>query len=120
MKISFNYKGADSRAEAEKEVDVHAKRLEKFLKRFEPDLVQLHGAFERIPHKNSVALSLNLALPSGTLHATAEAADATSSIRVAFAEILTQLKKHMAKLRKDYEWKRKRGRRLPTREGSPS
>lgn len=120
MKISFNYREADSREKAEKEVEVHAKRLEKFLKRFEPDLVQLHGVFERIPHRNGVALSLNLALPTGTLHATAQAAEASGSVRVAFAEIVTQLKKHMGKLRKDYEWKRKRNRRLPAREGSPS
>ena len=120
MKISFNYREANSREEAEKEVSLHAKRLEKFLKRFQPDLVQLHGAFEKMPHKGGVALSLNLSLPTGTLHATAEQGDAVASIRVAFAEILTQLKKHMGKLRKDYEWKRKRERQLPAGEGSPS
>ena len=118
MKISFNYKEANSREEAEKEVDLHAKRLEKFLKRFEPDLVQLHGAFEKMPHTNGIALSLNLSLPTGQLHATAEQADATGSIRVAFAEIIAQLKKHMGKLRKDYQWKRKRPRQLPADEGS--
>lgn len=117
MKISFNYKQADLREETEKEVDVHAKRLEKFLKRFAPDLVQLHGAFERVPHKNSVALFLNLSLPTGNLHATGEASDAAGSVRVAFAEVLAQLKKHMGKLRKDYEWKRKRSRRLPAADG---
>lgn len=120
MKISFNYKEANSREEAEKEVSLQAKRLEKFLTRFEPDLIQLHGAFEKIPHKNGIALSLNLSLPTGTLHATANQGDAIGSIRVAFAEILAQLKKHMGKLRKDYEWKRKRRRQLPAREGSAS
>ena len=118
MKISFNYKEANSREEAEKEVGLHAKRLEKFLKRFEPDLVQLHGAFEKMPHTNGIALSLNLSLPTGQLHATAEQADAIGSIRVAFAEIIAQLKKHMGKLRKDYQWKRKRPRQLPADEGS--
>lgn len=113
MKISFNYRQADVREDAEKEVDIHARRLEKFLKRFSPDLVQLHGAFERVPHKNSIALSLNLSLPTGTLHATGEAGDAVGSIRVAFSEVLAQLKKHMGKLRKDYQWKRKRALRLP-------
>lgn len=113
MKTSFSYKQVESREEVEKEVDARTKRLEKFLKRFAPDLVQLHGAFERIPHKNSMALSLNLSLPTGTLHATGEASDAAGSVRVAFAEVLAQLKKHMAKLRKDYEWKRKGVRRTP-------
>lgn len=113
MKTSFSYKQVELREEVEKEVDVNTKRLEKFLKRFAPDLVQLRGAFERIPHKNSLALSLNLSLPTGTLHATGEASDAAASVRVAFADVLAQLKKHMGKLRKDYEWKRKRARREP-------
>ncbi|MGB6877444.1 MAG: HPF/RaiA family ribosome-associated protein [Candidatus Acidiferrales bacterium] len=118
MKTSFSYKQVELQKQMEKEVNINAKRLEKFLKRFAPDLVQLHGAFERIPHKNSFALSLNLSLPTGTLHATGEADDAAGSVRAAFAEVLTQLKKHMSKLRKDYEWKRKRTRRLPTPDGS--
>ena len=120
MKIAFNYREANPREEAEKEVGLHVKRLEKFLKRFEPDLVQLHGAVEKMPHTNGIALSLNLSLPTGQLHATAEQADAIGSIRVAFAEILAQLKKHMGKLRKDYEWKRKRERQLPAGKGGAS
>jgi ribosome-associated translation inhibitor RaiA len=118
VKTSFNYKQVESREQTEKEVSINAKRLEKFLKRFAPDLVQLHGAFARIPHKNSFALSLNLSLPTGTLHATGEGSDAAGSVRMAFAEVLAQLKKHMGKLRKDYEWKRKRTRRLPAPDGS--
>lgn len=118
LKTSFSYKQVELRQEMEKEVNTNAKRLEKFLKRFAPDLVQLHGAFERIPHKNSFALSLNLSLPTGTLHATGEGSDAAGSVRVAFAEVLAQLKKHMGKLRKDYEWKRKRARRSPVTDGN--
>lgn len=118
MKTSFNYKQVELREQAEEEVKHGAKRLEKFLKRFAPDLIQLHGAFERIPHKNSFTLSLNLSLPTGTLHATGEANDEAGSVRVAFAEILTQLKKHMSKLRKDYEWKRKRTRRPSASDGT--
>lgn len=118
LKTSFSYKQVELREETEREVNTNAKRLEKFLKRFAPDLVQLHGAFERIPHKNSFAMSLNLSLPTGTLHATGEGSDAAGSVRAAFTEVLTQLKKHMGKLRKDYEWKRKRARRLPTTDGN--
>jgi ribosome-associated translation inhibitor RaiA len=118
VKTSFSYKQVESREQAEKEVNLNAQRLEKFLKRFAPDLVQLQGAFERIPHKNSIALYLNLSLPTGTLHATGEGNDVAGSVRMAFAEVLAQLKKHMGKLRKDYEWKRKRTRRLPAPDGS--
>jgi hypothetical protein len=33
-----------------------------------------------------------------------------ASVKVAFAELCAQCKKHQALLRKDYEWKRKRPR----------
>lgn len=118
MKTSFSYKQVELREQLENEVSLNTKRLEKFLKRFAPNLIQLHGAFERIPHKNSFALSLNLSLPTVTLHATGEGSDALASVRVAFTEVITQLKKHMGKLRKDYEWKRKRSRRLPAADRS--
>ena len=42
------------------------------------------------------------------MHATGEGAEVRSSVKMAFAEIEAQIKKHMALLRKDYEWKRKR------------
>jgi hypothetical protein len=42
------------------------------------------------------------------LNATAAAPGIGPAVRVAFAEIETQLKKHTALLRHDYEWKRKR------------
>ena len=54
--------------------------------------------------------SLNLTLPTGTLHSTGEGADVRACVREAYAEIETQIKKHMALLRKDYAWKRKRSR----------
>jgi len=31
-------------------------------------------------------------------------------VRKAFVELETQIKKHQSRLRKEYEWKRKRGR----------
>lgn len=119
MKTSFSYKQPELREETEKEVRSNLKKLERFLKRFAPDLVQVHGAFGRIPHRNSFALSLNLSLPTGTLHATGEADDVHGSVRAAFAEVISQLKKHTGKLRKDYQWKRKRERRAPSLGRSP-
>ena len=53
---------------------------------------------------------MNLSLPTGTLHATGEGDRRPHSVKAAFAEIEAQFKKHMALLRKDYEWKRKRPR----------
>lgn len=113
MKTSFSYKQSELREQTEKEVETCLQRLEKLLKNYAPDLIQLHGAFGRIPRRESFALSLNLSLPTGTMHATGEGSDVRASVRAAFSEILAQLKKHKDKLRKDYEWKRKRGRRAP-------
>jgi ribosome-associated translation inhibitor RaiA len=49
-----------------------------------------------------------LSLPTGTLHATAASTSVRSSCKKAFTELEAQVKKHQSRLRKDYEWKRKR------------
>lgn len=116
MKTSFSYKQPGLHRQVGSEVELQLSKIERLLKRYAPDLVQLHGSFERIPHKNSFALSLNLSLPSGTLHATGEGADIRQSVRAAFMEVASQVKKHQSRLRKDYEWKRKRERRGVSRE----
>jgi ribosome-associated translation inhibitor RaiA len=113
MKISFNHIRADLRQAIERVTAHHLAKLEKLLKRYAPDLVQLHGGLQERPRKADFSFSLNLALPTGTLHATGIAADAPSSVRIAFVELEEQLKKHKEKLRKDYEWKRKRPRASP-------
>lgn len=119
MKTSFSYKQPELREQTEKELQSNLKKLERFVKRFAPDLVQLHGAFAHIPHKKSFSLSLNLSLPTVTLHATGEADDVEGSIRAAFAEVISQLKKHMGKLPKGHEGKRKRERSAPSLDESP-
>jgi len=110
MKTSFSNIRADLRQGVDRVVGQHLQKLEKLLKRYAPDLVQLHGGLEERPRNVNFSFSLNLALPTGTLHATANGPDAASSVREAFVELEGQLKKHKEKLRKDYEWKRKRPR----------
>jgi ribosome-associated translation inhibitor RaiA len=110
MKLSISYKLDEGRESIEEETQRRVAKLEKLLKRYAPDLVQLHGSIEKRPRKKEYLFSLNLSLPTGTLHATGEAADVRTSVKAAFAEIEAQIKKHMALLRKDYEWKRKRPR----------
>ena len=85
-------------------------KLQRLLKRYSPDLVRLHGdEIEKHPRKGSLSLlGEDLSLPTGILHATGEGAEVRTSVKTAFAEIEAQIKKHMALLRKDYEWKRKR------------
>jgi ribosome-associated translation inhibitor RaiA len=110
MKLSINYKLEEWRESIEKETQPHVAKMGKLLKRYAPDLVQLRCSIEKLPRKQAYLFSLNLSLPTGTLHATGEAADVRNSVKTAFAEIETQIKKHMAILRKDYQWKRKRPR----------
>jgi len=112
MKVTFRHIEAQFRQPLEQECARHVETLNRWLKRYAPDLIQLHTTLEKLPRKTEYSLSLNLALPTGTLHATGSAADARTSAKAAFAELENQLKKHQEKLRKDYVWKRKRGRRV--------
>ncbi len=72
------------------------------------DLVQLHGAFSKTPRTDETCFTLNLSLPTGTLHATGTGSTVRTSCKKAFSDLEAQVKKHQAKLRKDYEWRRKR------------
>jgi ribosome-associated translation inhibitor RaiA len=110
MKTAISYKHVEEPAAIEPAVERHLQKIAVLLKSYEPDLVQLHGSFEKHPRRTSYAFDVSLSLPSGTLHATGEAPDPLRSARQGFAELETQIKKHQARLRKDYQWKRKRAR----------
>lgn len=115
MKISYSHVHDEVHREIDDEAKSHLEKLERLLKRYDPDLVQLHGSLEKQAHKDDLkfSLSLNLTLPTGTLHATGEGSYVRASAKAAFAEIEAQVKKHQQKLRKDYVWKRKGGRSFP-------
>ena len=49
MKLSINYKHVESHKPVEVEVARHVAKLEKLLKSYAPDLVQLHGGFSVNP-----------------------------------------------------------------------
>ena len=108
MKTSVNFKHVDSHQSVEKEIARHTAKLGKLLKSYEPDLPQLHATFSKNGRAEEFACALTLSLPTGTLHATGTAARALTSCKHAFSELEAQLKKHQSRLRKDYEWKRKR------------
>jgi ribosome-associated translation inhibitor RaiA len=110
MKTSISYKHVDFREPVEAEAARYLEKLGKLLKSYAPDLVQLHGSFEQHPRKLEYTFSLNLILPTGTLHCTAVGPDVRLSVKKAFAELEAQVKKHQSRLRKDYVWKRKRAR----------
>jgi ribosomal subunit interface protein len=108
MKLSISYKHVESHKPVEVEVERHVGKLGKLLQTYSPDLVQVHGAFSKHPRTDEHSCSLNLSLPTGTLHATGTGATVRASCKKAFSELEAQVKKHQSKLRKDYEWKRKR------------
>jgi ribosomal subunit interface protein len=110
MKITYSNIQTEFRHAIEVEAEHHIEKLKRLLKRYAPDLVLLHGSLEKMPRKTEYNYSLNLTLPTGTLHATGAGPDVRSSVKAAFAELELQVKKHQEKLRKDYVWKRKRGR----------
>ncbi len=110
MKLSINYKHVESHKSVETEVDRHISKLGKLLRSYSPDLVQLHGAFSKTPRTDENSCTLNLSLPTGTLHATGAGTTMRTSCKKAFSELEAQVKKHQAKLRKDFEWRRKRPR----------
>ncbi|HUJ40440.1 MAG TPA: HPF/RaiA family ribosome-associated protein [Candidatus Acidoferrales bacterium] len=112
MKINLSFRGLDAHAGFERLVTRHCGKLEKLLTAYDPDLVQCHAAVEFHQKKNRYILSVNLVLPTATLHATHAARDVQSTVARPFRELEGQIKKHKAKLRHEHEWKRKRGRTL--------
>ncbi len=98
------------REPVEAEVSRYRAKIGNLLKTYSPDLVQLHGVFEKYPRKTAFAFLLNLSLPTGMLRATGEGPDLRLSVKHAFAELEDQIKKHQSRLRKDYQWKCKRPR----------
>lgn len=110
MKITYSHIEPELRETIEHETVHHTEKLSRLLKRYPSDSVLLHGSLEKAPHQREFSYSLNLTLPTGTIHATGAGADVLASAKAAFAEIERQVKKHQEKLRKDYLWKRKRPR----------
>jgi ribosome-associated translation inhibitor RaiA len=110
MKLSVSFKELADHKSVDKEMQHATKKLNTLLKSYQPDLVQLHAVFSKVPRKDEHALALNLNLPTGTLHATAANIHLRACCKKAFRELESQVKKHQSLLRKDYEWKRKRPR----------
>jgi ribosomal subunit interface protein len=110
MKLSISYKHVESQEPVERDVQHHVEKLNKLLKVYAPDLVQLHGVFAVNAHKEEYSCTFNLSLPTGSLHATGVGKNFRAACKKAFSELESQTKKHQALLRKDYQWKRKRPR----------
>jgi ribosome-associated translation inhibitor RaiA len=110
MKITYSHIDSQFRDAIELESARHVERLNRLLKRYPPDTAQLHCSMEKTPRRTEFGFVVNLTLTAGVLHATGYGGDVRTSVKAAFAELEVQVKKHQAKLRKDYVWKRKRDR----------
>jgi len=114
MKLMVSFRDLENHKSVEKEMEHSVKKLAVLLQSYSPDLVQLHAVFSKVSRTGDHELSLNLVLPTGTLHATASSEHLRACCKKTFSELESQVKKHQSRLRKDYEWKRKRPRqRLP-------
>lgn len=120
MKISYSNIENAFLETIDNEAAHHIEKLNRLLKRYSPDLVQLHASLEKTPRKTEFSFSVNLTLPTGTLHATGLGPDIRSSAKSAFMDIERQVKKHQEKVRKDYVWKRKRARAISEASEAPS
>lgn len=110
MKLSINYKHVEYHKPVEVEVGRHVAKLQRLLKTYSPDLLQLRGGFSKNPRTEEISCILNLSMPTGTLHAIGAGPAVRASCKKAFLDLETQVKKHQAKLRKHFEWKRTRAR----------
>jgi ribosome-associated translation inhibitor RaiA len=107
MKTTVSCKQEEFHPAVEFEVHKDIPKLEKLLSHYAPDLVLLHATFDKHARKEKYSLSLNLSLPTGTLHDVGEGIDVRSAIKQAFAALTAQLKRHQQKLRGGHAWKRR-------------
>ncbi|HUR36602.1 MAG TPA: HPF/RaiA family ribosome-associated protein [Terriglobales bacterium] len=106
MNLHFSYKVAKS-ADLENDIQQHVQKLEKRLQVFRPELVHLHGTVDQAP-RDAFAVSLNLRLPSGQLSAQNNGNSAATAVRVAFGDLVNQLRRHKELLRSEHKWQRQK------------
>ena len=111
MNLIVQYKCDDFRPQMEQDITRYTAKMERWLERYDPDLISLHACYEKHSRKKIYTVTLNLTLPSATLHASASNGEARFALRHVFDELEMQVSKHQRLARKDYEWKRKRLRR---------
>ena len=112
MKTQVRYRGISDKDGIEHELRRQTSKLERHLKKFSPDLVDLHVGLERrvLPTRPYLA-SVTLHLPPGQLHASESGPAAVPALKSAFAELWREVKKLKAKLQRKTERRRASPRR---------
>ncbi|MSO20573.1 MAG: hypothetical protein EXQ56_08945 [Acidobacteria bacterium] len=106
MQVHFAYHHVVRTAQIDKTIALNTEKLNKYLKHFEPDLVHLHGVLEYNSAKDIPTCSLNLSLPSAVLHAKETDDSILSALQECFKDLLRQVNKHKASLRREATWHR--------------
>jgi DNA-directed RNA polymerase specialized sigma24 family protein/ribosome-associated translation inhibitor RaiA len=92
----------------EKDIQHQIEKLQKRLQVFRPELVHLKGVVEENSPRAGTTVSLNLRLPSGQMAVEQAAPTAAAAVKIAFEDLLQQLKKHKDLLRSSHKWQRRR------------
>jgi ribosomal subunit interface protein len=111
MKTTFTVTHLEESPIFKEYFDQKAAKVAKYLKRFKDELIYLHGALDKNPHKNDEFFaSLSLFLPSVALHCRERGKDYAAAINAAFLDLMRQIEKYKEKLIRE---KRRRGGLLP-------
>src|SRR5258706_797723 len=70
MNLSISYKHGDAQQPVALEVTRRLDKLNRLLKSYQPDMIQLKGVFSKNQRTAEQSCALTLSLPNGTLHAT--------------------------------------------------
>jgi RNA polymerase sigma factor (sigma-70 family) len=111
MNLHFSFKDDSAKtSDVERELQQHVQKLGRYLQAFRPDLVHLHGTIDRT-NREGFAISLNLRLPTGQLASQENGRVVNGAIKVAFTDLISQLKRHKELIRNEHRWRR--GRKPP-------
>lgn len=112
MKSHIRYRGIGDRDGVEHELRRQTEKLQRHLKKFAPDLVDLHVSLERrIQPTRPFLASITLRLPPGQLYASESGPGAVPALKHAFAELWREVKKLKAKLQRKKQLHRSSPRR---------
>ena len=111
MNLHFSFKADSAKTpDVERDIQQHVQKLGRHLTAFRPDLVHLHGTIDQ-KIREGYTVSLNLRLPTGQLAAQESGQVLQGPLKVAFSELISQLKRHKELIRNEHRWRR--GRKPP-------
>ena len=102
MKLHLRNRGVGEKEIIGKEVARQTAKLGRQLRKFDPDLIDVHvNVARRKQPIHPFSASVTLSLPPGRLHAKSDAARPVTALKRSFGELLRELKTYKAKLRGD-------------------